>query len=266
MKACWRLTRRVSPLEAEVILELMRRAGRDAPHFLETATGKRVRIELIYDSPPPRLTGWKRERLRSFDLAANNALRKPLRIGRSWLIAPLNAPKAKTERAVILMEPGLGFGSGQHETTRLCLELLENIPPSGSLLDLGTGSGILAIAAARRGFGCVTALEVDRKAMRSARDNGRRNQARSIRWVQADLGQWKSRRQFDVVTANLLSGLLIREMPRIARWVRSGGRLVVSGILREERRSVQVACRRSGFVRGEWRQRGRWCAGMMVKS
>ena len=83
----------------------------------------------------------------------------PLKIGRQWLVLPEENPVPKTKRTVLRIRSGMGFGSGDHETTQLCLKLLENVRSCSSFLDVGTGSGILAIAASKLGFHRVVAIE-----------------------------------------------------------------------------------------------------------
>jgi ribosomal protein L11 methyltransferase len=97
---------------------------------------------------------------------------QPIRVGRLWLGPPWESPDADAVSVVI--DPGLAFGTGAHATTRLCLELLLE-REAGSVLDLGCGSGVLAVAAAQLGFAPVTALDVDPQAVEAAGENARRN-------------------------------------------------------------------------------------------
>ncbi|MDD2707626.1 MAG: 50S ribosomal protein L11 methyltransferase [Verrucomicrobiae bacterium] len=257
----WKLTRIVKPFEAEVLLEVFKQAGMPAPHYLETSAGENVRLEMVYTQKPPRLAGWKCVPLADFDLAANNALEKPLRIGRTWMVMPSGTEgKKEKQRHRLVVEAGMGFGSGKHETTRLCLEMLEDAPVGKSCLDLGAGSGILAIAAEKIGFKQVVAVELDPKAVSNAKRNARLNGIRRIEWIRADLGRWKNERAYDLVMANLLAGLLVEQAGRVAGWVRRGGRLICSGILRRQANDVCHAFSSRGMRFEEKKVRGKWCA------
>jgi ribosomal protein L11 methyltransferase len=111
------------------------------------------------DVEPGWQDGWKR-------------FHRPVRVGRLWLGPPWEDPDG--DAVPVVIDPGLAFGTGAHATTRLCLELLLEREP-GSVLDLGCGSGVLAVAAARLGFAPVTALDVDPAAVKAAGENARRN-------------------------------------------------------------------------------------------
>lgn len=154
--------------------------------------------------------------------------------------APLTGT-ARSRRATgvidLVIDPGRAFGTGAHPTTRLCLELLLDLEPTGSLCDLGCGSGVLAIAASRLGFGPVTALDSDRLAVEATVANARANGVVLDRLERADL-----RRQVvpeaDVVVANLMRPLLLRVASRMPERPRA---LIVSGLLEEEANEVAGA-------------------------
>jgi ribosomal protein L11 methyltransferase len=149
----------------------------------------------------------------------------PFRIVPAWEEPPTPGPD------VIRIEPGQAFGTGTHETTRLCLQALGRLSrPLGSVLDLGTGTGILGIAAARLGSPSVTALDRDPDALDQARLHARLN-AVELRLVCGDLTRPLRPVRFDVVTANLTAGLLVEGMEGILGHVGGGGRLILSGLL-----------------------------------
>jgi len=166
---------------------------------------------------------------------------------------------------LIAIDPGLSFGTGQHPTTRFCLDQLlacRRQECRQSCLDLGTGSGLLAIAAAKLGYQKVHALDIDPVAVSIARRNARRNRvANNLRFRRGDVRALPLRpaSAYDVVCANLLTDLLLQEQERIAAAVRPGGFLVLAGILREEMPSVLDAYQSAGFrlirsrCQGEWR-------------
>jgi ribosomal protein L11 methyltransferase len=189
---------------------------------------------------------------------------KPLDIRRRLLILPswsLRRP-AKAQ-AVVVLDPGLSFGTGQHPTTRFCLEQLVDARRrrhASSLLDMGCGSGILAIAAATLGYQRVDAFDFDPVAVRAAAQNAKRNRV-AIRFVRRDLTRMpeKANRGFDVVCANLTADLLVSEAKKIRSRLAKGGQLVVAGILQKQFPEVHQAFakHRLALVRaktqGEWR-------------
>ncbi len=189
---------------------------------------------------------------------------KPLRVGRRFLVCPTwdNSEPGAGDR-VILMDPGRAFGTGHHETTRLCLEWLEdwtesNRPDTMSLLDLGTGSGILAMAGALLGFGRVLAVDNDEEAVEVARENLRVNglEGRIVLSV-GSVGELEER--FDVVAANLQANPLIEMAHALSERLQPEGMLVLSGILVEQGESVRSAYEEAGLLFVERRSAGEWC-------
>ena len=131
----------------------------------------------------------------------------------------------------LILDPGMAFGTGSHPTTRLCLEWLEqNVSAGCSVLDYGCGSGILAIAAARLGAGAVAGVDIDPQAVEAAQANAERN------GVTAHFADSTApvAGEYDLVVANILANPLRVLAPAICAHVRSGGRLALSGILREQ--------------------------------
>jgi ribosomal protein L11 methyltransferase len=166
---------------------------------------------------------------------------KPLVIDRSLLVLPpwiRRRPKQGQKRVVL--NPGLSFGTGHHPTTAFCLRQLARLhrrPGRSSLLDLGCGSGILAIAAAKLGYRPVEAIDADPVAVRIASTNARRNRVQHrVAIRQQDLRRLLHRPQvkFDVVCANLTADLLLSQGSRIVHQLQTGGYLVLAGILTSE--------------------------------
>ncbi len=161
----------------------------------------------------------------------------PQKVGKEfWIIPPWVEPPQTRSRQVITIEPGMAFGTGTHATTRGCLEFLEEA--AGSLaagpvtaLDVGTGSGILAIALAKLGASRVLALDTDPIALRAAQINVRHNRVgRAVRLSNGGLGGVKD--SFTVVVANLTAETIIDLAPLLQRRVSAGGCLILSGILK----------------------------------
>lgn len=193
---------------------------------------------------------------------------KPLTIGGKLLIRPSwSRRKPRKDQALVVLDPGLSFGTGQHPTTLFCLEQLvaarKNEPESPlSMLDAGCGSGILAIAAAKLGFARIEAFDFDPEAVRIACENAAANAVGAqIQIVRQDLTRLplRSRRHYDVICANLISDLLVKEMARLLSRLKPGGRLVLAGILAQQFREVRLAAERHGLAMtastrvGEWK-------------
>lgn len=201
------------------------------------------------DTSPVPPTDWE---------AAFRAHHRPIAIGTRLLIAPpWDVPEA-AGREVIVVDPGMAFGTGQHPTTRTCLEELEAIiavRAIGSVLDVGTGTGILAAAAARLGVARVVALDVDAGAMPVARDTVLRNGAANVRLLAGGLDAVRGR--YDLLLANLLADTLVAEAAALMARTAPAGVLVASGILAQQADAVAGAFRpwRVLHVRadGPWR-------------
>jgi ribosomal protein L11 methyltransferase len=166
---------------------------------------------------------------------------------------------------VIRLDPGMAFGTGQHETTRMCLEALERaVAPGDTVLDLGCGSGILAIAAARLGASEVVALDVDQDAARITAENALLNRVDGlVRVATGSLGErWPfaepPERRFDIVVANILARVIVELAPDISSILRRGGRLIASGIIAAREAELRVACNDNGLTIDRVRTGGDW--------
>jgi ribosomal protein L11 methyltransferase len=177
---------------------------------------------------------------------------KPIKVGNKWLTIPA----------------GAAFGTGEHATTAMCLRMLEKLfcdcgahgaeclPSPNLVIDLGTGSGVFALAAKILGAKRVIGLDNDPMAISTANQNAKLNKIRNVRFRMADVRRWQFPREIDVVTANLFSELLIEILPalRAARW------LILSGILRNQEPGVRRAVTRANHEIIEVRRRGKWVA------
>jgi ribosomal protein L11 methyltransferase len=185
-----------------------------------------------------------------------------LEIGKRLIVAPSWKLPDKVEgRVVIQIDPGMAFGTGTHETTRLCLEAIERYWRGGSLLDVGTGTGILAIAAAVLVPGSrVVAIDVDPQAVEVARENAAINGVSgSIEFLEAQPRNLAGR-EFDVVVANLTAEVIVDLMGELVGCLAEEGVLILSGILSELAEDVEHALNGSGFGLIERHDAGEWCS------
>ena len=189
----------------------------------------------------------------------------PIRIGRRLEIVSEPARSSKVKNMPLLVIPSAGaFGTGEHATTAMSLRLLEEITRnyrlSWRLLDVGTGTGVLALAARRLGAREVLGLDNDPRAVAHARRNARLNRISRARFTAADLRRWKPSARYEVVTANLFSELLIAGLPTFRQALRTKGYLIASGILHGQAEAVARALRRNAFQFEKLRRRGKWVA------
>ncbi len=186
---------------------------------------------------------------------------KPLRVGSRFLVKPpWVRVRAKKDEIPIEINPGMAFGTGTHATTQLCLKALEKrLKRRGfTVLDVGTGSGILAIAAARLGASEVWAIDIDRIAIENAKENVRRNDVSDhVRIRQGSLRGISKR--FDLIVANLSFKSLKRMRGALVRRLKEGGMLILSGILEREEVGIRQHYQGTSLLRwvetdreGEW--------------
>ena len=166
------------------------------------------------------------------------------------------------------MDPGMAFGTGNHATTRACLEYIAEAAPAGSFLDVGCGSGILAVAAKLLGFGDVRGFDLDADAVRVAGETAAANGV-EIHFFRGDLsGIMPGNPEIppaDFVAANVLGPVLIRFAEKIACLVRPGGQIVLSGILDELYPEVQAAYGALGFSEVSSKLIGEWRTGLFAR-
>jgi ribosomal protein L11 methyltransferase len=189
----------------------------------------------------------------------------PIEIGSRLLIKPgWIKRRPRKGQATIILAPGLSFGTGQHPTTAFCLrELVTRRKPGTkqAFLDIGTGSGILAIAAARLGYAPVDAFDFDPVAVDIASKNAKRNRVlHNINLFEQDVTRLPQKgARYSVICANLISNLLVSARDRILARLAPGGVLIVAGILKSEFHLIQRAYQQAGLrllasqARNEWR-------------
>ncbi len=188
---------------------------------------------------------------------------KPLPVGEKLLILPTwETDENREERAVLHIDPGMAFGTGGHETTRLVLETLEKTVKTGDrFLDIGCGSGILSIAALLLGASSAFGVDIDPLAVKTAQENGALNNMTPPRYtiVEGDLAD-KVTGQYDVVAANIVADAIIALSPAVPAFLKEGGVYVVSGIIDVREQDVVTALAACGFAVAErYEQRGWVC-------
>jgi len=177
----------------------------------------------------------------------------------------LRGPSHISNRPRRLVIPAAGaFGTGEHPTTAMCLRMLERISrkwqADWTMLDAGTGSGILALTASLFGARSVIAIDTDPRAIIIAKSNACLNRIEKVQFKIADTTKYRLPRHFDVIAANLFSELLVAAIPIWKQRLRTPGSLILSGILRGQQRDVVHALRKSGLSVQEIRRRGKWSA------
>ncbi|MGP8198314.1 MAG: 50S ribosomal protein L11 methyltransferase [Limisphaerales bacterium] len=199
---------------------------------------------------------------------------KPVEVGPFLLIKPAwSRRRARQGQRVVILDPGLSFGTGHHHTTFFCLQQLARCRRPGqnqSFLDIGTGSGILAIAAAKLGYSSIEAFDNDPAAVRVSRQNAKKNQVQNRVWPRRqDLttlksGHLRSPRRYDVICANLACNLLTSEASKICGKLNPGGKLIVAGILRREFAEVVKKLRRFNLTLQHSMNDRYWKSGQFV--
>jgi ribosomal protein L11 methyltransferase len=274
MSTLWRWTRMTSEKWEDSWLERLAFLGPGRAAVIGWPGSRSVRIEAFCDEKTGRKLvrefGGRLTRARDWT-AQPDQPRKPLRIrNRLTIHADAQSFAAHAGRDVALLVPaGMAFGSGEHATTASCLRMLcdetRGRAPGWRAIDAGTGSGILALAAAALGAAEVEAFDYDPASVRIAKANAKANRARGVVIAQEDVLRWKPRGTAEVVMANLFSELLIKAAPRLCRATKRGGALIFSGVLRTQLDEVKEAFARQKLEVERTVVRGKWSAGLFRK-
>ena len=174
---------------------------------------------------------------------------KPIHIGKGIVVVPVwESYEKKPGETIVTMDPGMAFGTGTHETTRLCAELLEKYGPAGkAVLDVGCGSAILAITAALLGASEAFACDIDPESIKVARRNVDINGTTNVTCEVCDLVAKVPDKKYDIIVANIVSDVIIRLGPEALRFLADDGVMIVSGIIIERADEVKAALFAAGY-------------------
>ena len=270
----WVWTRITSRKWEDAWVERLRFAGEERLTLQYFPNSARMRIQVYCDLKKTvvqikRLFGGEWKKLKSSDWAPDPAKkRKPIAI-RGRLAICTEASDVKNGCIPLVIPAGMAFGTGEHVTTASCLRFLcdiqKDLPPSWRMLDLGTGSGILALAGEKLGASRVDALDFDPACVRTSKANAKANRCRHIRIRQADVLKTPLRGKYDLVTANLFSEVLIAAAGRITGTLRPGSRLILSGILRTQLAECRKAFQKRGVRMQKTVIRGKWASALCLR-
>ena len=235
-----------------------------APRALAAATGRALRaagVPLVAASRPRRIADrrWVERWQRSL---------RPMPIGRRFLAVPEGCAAPEATRRLALHIPfGQAFGTGEHASTRLSLVLMESALRRGDrVIDLGTGTGILAIAALRLGAASAAGIDADPVAIAVARQTRRMNRiGPGLTLRRADALSALDRRRFDLALVNIGARVIRDLLPRLSRALRPGGRAILAGILIEDEPDLIRRARRAGLRLATRRRTRPWSALLLVK-
>lgn len=193
---------------------------------------------------------------------------KPFKVGEKLAVKPSWEEYSDDSRIILEIDPASSFGTGQHHTTRLCLELIEkSIKEGDTVLDLGCGSGILSIAAMLLGAKRSVAVDIEENAAATARENAEKNNI-STEVYKTYFGNILSDEaladeidgKYDMITANIVADVLIAMKDYFVRYLKKGGILIISGIIEERMEEVLSAVESVGFIREEVSVKEGWAA------
>ena len=199
-----------------------------------------------------------------------NAPRRALRLGPDLAVIDAHGSwpaRQRRPRILLRIAGAMAFGTGEHATTSACLRFLQAEAAESergwTMLDIGTGSGILAIAAEKLGAARIDAFDYDPRAVSAARTNLKRNRCRKVCVTAKDLRRWKPQRRYPLVAANVFSEVLRAAAPAITSAVAPHGRLILSGILRSQEKETLGTFAAHDFQVVKVQRRGKWVTALL---
>lgn len=199
---------------------------------------------------------------------------KPFKVGEKLAVKPSWEDYINDDGRIILeIDPASSFGTGQHHTTRLCLELLQNCIKNGdTILDMGCGSGILSIAGILLGAESAAAVDIEENAVKTAMENALKNNIPEEKYtayfgniLENEKLAEKIDRKYDIITANIVADVLIAMKDYFVRYLKDGGTLIISGIIEERMDEVLTAVENAGFTRQNVSIKEGWAAAQFTK-
>lgn len=186
---------------------------------------------------------------------------KPLKLGNKIVIKPTWEEYSTREDEIIIeLDPGMAFGTGTHETTSMCIELLEKyIKPGDIVFDIGTGSGILAITSSKLGAGSVVGVDLDEVAVKSATENVSINGIKNVKILHGNLVDVLEGKA-NIVVANIIAEVVIGLTETVKPFISQNGIFIASGIIKDRKNDVLDAMNKSGHRIIEVREKGEWVA------
>lgn len=186
---------------------------------------------------------------------------KPFRIGKNLVVKPSWEEYCESPGDIVLeLDPGMAFGTGTHETTRMCLELLEKyVKKDSSVLDIGCGSGILSIAASKLGAGKVTGVDTDEVAVKASMENIRISGVKNVVIKQGNLFD-EIEDKADIIVANIIADVIIHMCGSVRKFIKKDGCFISSGIIKDRSEDVKKALQENGFNIIDAMEMGEWVA------
>ncbi|WP_257452516.1 50S ribosomal protein L11 methyltransferase [Archangium lipolyticum] len=224
-------------------------------YFEDTQTAEAARAELAEAFPSARMQ-LSQEQQQDWSNAWKAHI-KSVQVGRLWVGPPWEAQSAPSDKVRLVIEPKMAFGTGDHPTTSLCLGAVDDYMathPGASVLDVGTGTGVLAIAAKKLGAGRVVGTDNDPVSVELARENAQDNGTPDVELSGKELTEVEG--TFELVVANILANTLIELAPLIVPKVKD--RLVMAGVLAHQKADVEAAYVNLGLVPEPGAQQGEW--------
>ena len=175
---------------------------------------------------------------------------KPVSLGRVTIVPAWEDYSPKDDEIIIRMDPGMAFGTGTHETTRLVIRVMQNEPLAGArVLDMGTGSGILSICASKLGAKSCNAYDIDPVAVKVARENAKDDGCDNITVGVSDLllGVDLSCGKYDFCLANIVADIILRMLPDLDKYVKREGKTILSGIINSRADEIRAALKQYGY-------------------
>lgn len=250
---------------------------RDRLAIVALAGARTIRLEVfaLTAAEAARLVGafgGQVRKMKHVPRAADAVDRPPIKVRDRLVVVATESERALAARGnegrrLLLIPAGMAFGTGDHATTATCLRLLADVSAGlaevpWEMVDLGCGSGILALAGRALGARRVLAGDFDPDCVRTTRENASANGIDRVTVRKLDVLRWEPKRSWEVVTANMYSGILVPIAPKLAAATKPGGRLIFSGVLRTQEREVVSALKGCGFRIERVVRKGKWVSGL----